>query len=238
MKIIFTFIAVLAILSSAFATDQPSNGGVAKPSNGVKIPGVVVKNIEYNNKLDLYEVATADGQLFYLTKDTKHVVFGNAFEIATMKNVTEERKSHLFKVDFSKLPLDKAVKITDGQKKIAVFSSPDCPWCRKLHPEIKKLSGVSAYVFLVSYGSPEKLKSIWCSSDRAEALEKAYSGTTLPPNGNSCNYQPVIDSGNLAKSLSVNAYPTIITDDGRRISGYLAFDKLRDAIYGTKGGKN
>jgi len=247
MKTTVIILTVFMLISTSFAADKPANGGVVKPANGgvvkpanggvvkpanggVHIPGAVVKNIEYNSDLDLYEVAAADGQLFYLTKDRKHVIFGNVFEIPTMKNLTEEKKSIIFKVDFSKLPLDKAIKISDGQKRIAVFTSPDCPWCRKLHQELKKLSGVSVYAFLVPYGSPDKLKSVVCAGNKAEAFEKAYAGETLPSVGN-CNYQHVADNGNLTRSLSINAYPTVITEDGKRISGYVALDKLKDAIF-------
>jgi len=41
--------------------------------------------------------------------------------------------------DFSKLPLKDAVVLgaKGAKKKVAVFSDPDCPYCRKLHDEMK-----------------------------------------------------------------------------------------------------
>jgi thiol:disulfide interchange protein DsbC len=219
----FTVLCLCMFTASAFAADKP-----AIPNN-LNLPGTVIKNIEYNPALDLFEVAAADGNMFYLTKDQKHVILGNIFEVPSMKNITEEKKASVFKVDFGKLPLEKAVKLSDGPKKIAVFTSPSCPWCQKLHQELKKLDGVAVYAFIVPYGPQDKIKSIMCASNKQQAFEKAYSGAALSPIGN-CSYQPA-EIGDIGKKVFVNAYPTIITEDGRRISGFLPSDKLKDVIF-------
>ena len=45
------------------------------------------------------------------------------------------------KVEFSKIPLKDAVVLGSptAKKKVIVFTDPDCPYCRKLHEEMKKV---------------------------------------------------------------------------------------------------
>ena len=140
------------------------------------IPNGAIKSMEYKNDLGLYEVVADNGNIFYVTKDNKYAIVGNVFELPAMRNVTEERKAQIFKVEFSTLPIGNAIRISEGSRKIAVFSSPDCPWCKRLHAELKLMKDVEVYVFLLPSG---KSNAIWCSADRAEALDRAYSGGTF-----------------------------------------------------------
>mgnify|MGYP001233714572 FL=1 len=222
------------LMALAFAIFSVFTGSLHGAGNDVKIPmpNVHVKSIEFKNELGLFEVATENGNLFYMTKDRRYAIMGNVFALPAMENITEERKAEIFKIDFSSLPLSNAVKLSAGTKKIAVFSSPDCPWCRKLHEDMKLLKNVEVYVFLVPYGAPEKANAIWCSADKSATLEKLYTGAKIPTGTNSCDAASVIsENGKLAKKLGLSGYPTIVIDDGRRISGYIPHQLLETKIF-------
>ena len=59
---------------------------------------------------------------------------------------TERHQSHRF----CPLPLQDAIKTVrgDGSRKLAVFSDPDCPYCKGLEGELAKLDNVTLYTFL------------------------------------------------------------------------------------------
>jgi thiol:disulfide interchange protein DsbC len=54
------------------------------------------------------------------------------------------------RIAFDTLPLADAIKTVrgKGERVIAVFSDPDCPFCRRLETELDKLDNVTLYTFL------------------------------------------------------------------------------------------
>jgi thiol:disulfide interchange protein DsbC len=84
-----------------------------------------------------YEVSVGR-KVFYVSNDSKFLIFGNVVDVATKQNLTEKRTQELSKIDFSKLPLDLAIKTVngDGHRKIAVFSDPECPYCQMFEKQI------------------------------------------------------------------------------------------------------
>ena len=73
------------------------------------------------------------------------------YDAATKKNLTEAKQREYSRVSFDSLPLDLAFKRVKGTgaRKLAIFSDPDCPYCRRLEAEIKGLSDVTIYTFLM-----------------------------------------------------------------------------------------
>ncbi len=100
-------------------------------------------------------------------------------------NLTEARASELNKIDFSKLPLQDAVKTVkgNGMRKIAVFSDPNCPYCHKLEEALKSIDNVTVYTFLfpiLSTDSTVKSKSIWVLGRSLEGLDELDARSPAP----------------------------------------------------------
>ena len=72
-----------------------------------------------------------------------------------------------------------------------------------------------------------KAVSVWCSSDRKDALTRAKNGETLE-SGNCEN--PVVAQFELGQKLGVNGTPAILTEDGNLMPGYLPAKQLAQQL--------
>jgi thiol:disulfide interchange protein DsbC len=174
-------------------------------------------------------VILASKEIVYLDATGRYLLLGNLVDTKTWESLTAARHAEITRVEFSKLPLEKAVKFGKGTRKLAVFDDPDCPYCRKLHPELQQLQGVEVYVFLFPLPSHpkayDKSKAIWCSKDKAKALDEAMQGKEVK--APACDASAVDDSIKLAKDLGVQSTPTLILDSNERVSGYLPAAELK-----------
>ncbi|KAB2312506.1 DsbC family protein [Betaproteobacteria bacterium SCN2] len=193
--------------------------------------GMEVTSISKTPYGGLYEVVV-DGQVVYSTSDGKYLVLGNVIELASKRNLTAARNAKLMEVKWSALPLANAIKEVkgNGSRKLAIFSDADCPYCRKLEPELEKLTNVTIYTFLYPIEGlhPEAVptsKKIWCEKDRLKAW-KAYMLKGEEPKSKGDCANPVDATIELGAKLRVSGTPTIILENGQRIPGYMPADKL------------
>ena len=143
------------------------------------------------------------------------------------------------KTDYSKLPLKDAVVMgaKNAKKKIVVFTDPDCPYCRKLHDEMKQVIEKRKDIafYLILYPLPmhkdayKKAQAILCEKSPA-LLDDAFSGKAVPEP--TCGKEPVEKNLTLAKNLDINGTPTLIREDGTMLSAYLPADKLIEWVDG------
>lgn len=195
------------------------------------LPGAEISSISKTSYGGLYEVVV-DGQVAYVSSDGKYLMLGNVIELSTKRNLTAARNAKLMEIKWSTLPLDKAIKEVrgNGSRKLAVFSDADCPYCRKLEPEIEKLTNVTVYTFLYPIEGlhPEAVptsKKIWCEKDRLKAW-KAYMLKGEEPKSKGDCANPVDEIVALGNKLRVSGTPTLVFENGQRIPGYVPADKL------------
>jgi thiol:disulfide interchange protein DsbC len=141
------------------------------------------------------------------------------------------------KVDFSKISLADAVVVgsVDAKKKVIVFTDPDCPYCRELHPVMKaiveKHHDVAFYLIMnplpMHKDSYKKAQAILCSKSLT-MLDDAFTGKPVPEP--SCSADAVERTTGLAKSLEFNGTPTLVREDGTVLSGSLPEEKLLEWI--------
>ncbi len=195
---------------------------------------IKIENLTYNKNLEMYELSLTDSpKPVFVTKDYKYVILGDVIEVATRKNLAESKpvkSATPVSLDFSKLALENALKISEGSKKMAVFLDVDCPWSRKMYQELKKLSGTQIEIFL--YPLPElhpkareKSIAVWCAQNRTSALTQIMEGSGNDLDKKECP-NPVEDNMLFAFRHGIKATPTIILEDGRLISGYLSAEQL------------
>lgn len=196
-------------------------------------PRVQVGQITKTPYGGLYEVVV-NGQIIYTDEKFSFlIVDGGLIDTRTKKDVTKERMADLMRIDFAALPLNQAVKVVKGKgtRKIAVFSDPDCPYCKRLEQqELVKLDDVTIYTFLYPLeqlhpDAARKSRLIWCASNRAKAWQDWVLSGQLPKNTGDCE-TPLAKLDELGKKLGVNSTPTIFLSDGRRIQGAYPADEL------------
>ncbi|GEM_PF-946198 len=191
------------------------------------LEGMKIDSIRYVEGLEMFEVVT-NNQAAYLTKGLRYFIVGKVFDIQTKRDLTTERINSLRRIDFSTLNLKNAIKMGTGKTSIAVFTDPDCGYCKKLHEELIKLNDVTVYLYLYPLAATNieaktKSAAIRCDSDALSAMNTAYLGKTpyKPARKPTASCMTMIEENiRYGKERGINATPTIILEDGRVVPGY------------------
>jgi thiol:disulfide interchange protein DsbC len=173
----------------------------------------------------IYEVVMGQN-IAYVDETGRYFLVGRMLDMVDKTDITAATKERIAsKIDWSKLPLKDAIKFGSGDLKLAVFSDPDCPFCRQLEGELDKLKGVTVYVFPYPIASlhPTAARvatAIWCSPNKAQAWKDYLIRRIQPPQAKQgCDASAIQRNVGLADELSINATPTLISGDGRIASG-------------------
>lgn len=194
-----------------------------------------VKRTEYGG---LYEVVLKNGQLVYTDVKNSFIIDGSIIDTATRRDVTQLRMNQLSAIDFSKLPLDQAVKLVKGKgtRVIATFEDPNCGYCKRLGKELAEMDDITVYTFLypiLSEDSRTKSDNIWCAKDQGKAWTDWVINGKTPATAN-CDTATVARNVELGQSLRINGTPTIFLADGTRIDGYVPRAELEKALAAVK----
>ena len=193
-----------------------------------------IKSVSKSPVAGLYEVNLGT-QILYSDASGDYVLLGDLVETRTRKNLTEARLSETNKIDFGSLPLANAIKVVkgNGARRIAVFSDPNCPYCKQLESTLKSMDNITVYTFLYPVLSPDsttKSKSIWCSADRAKAWEAWMQNREAPTAPGTCDTTALDKNLALGRGMNVTGTPTIFLADGRRLPGAVSADQLNQAL--------
>lgn len=188
-------------------------------------PATRITSVRESAVTGLFEVVMGRN-VAYTDEAGRYMVFGHLYDMKEQKDLTAAVLDELNKVDVAALPLADAIKTVrgNGERKLFVFSDPDCPYCKRLEPELAKLGNVTIYTFLYPLDglhpdARRKAQAIWCAKDRAKAWE-AFMAAGKLPEGAACD-NPVERNVRLGGSLSINGTPTLIFGDGAMAPGLL-----------------
>jgi thiol:disulfide interchange protein DsbC len=231
-------IAAAAALAAAVAlgctahADQTTDK--LKATLQARLPEIQIKGITKAPIAGLYEVNLGT-QMVYTDASGDYVIAGDLVDTKKRSNLSEAHLAELNKVDFASLPLDRAVKVVkgNGSRRIAVFSDPNCPYCKQLETTLKSIDNITVYTFLypvLSDDSIKKSKAIWCSADRAKSWEAWMLERQAPTAAANCDTSALDKNLALGHSMNVTGTPTIILTDGRRLPGAVSADELNGAL--------
>ena len=180
-----------------------------------------------------WEVVTEIGQermIIYIHKNLRFIIHGQILDRQTKRNITLDRLKDFRRVDPSALPLENAIPMGEGKRKLYVFTDPQCHFCFQLHEELKQIKDLQTFFFLypLTPASYEKAKSIWCSQDKVKALEETYQGKEL--RSPSCNTSPIDKNMEFGKRLLIESTPTLLFQNGKMIEGYASSDTLENLL--------
>ena len=170
----------------------------------------------------LYEVLVGN-EIFYTDVSGKYLIQGEIIELASGKNITEQRQADLNRIKWSDLNPANAIKNVrgNGGRQIAVFSDPNCGYCKRLEKSLQQLDNITIYTYLIpilSADSAQKSKQIWCSTDPYKAyIDWMINGVS--PNGKSDCSTPLDKNLTMAKTYGITGTPTIFFTDGTRFPG-------------------
>ena len=234
IRALTVFSSLVLLLSGVACADEASiRAEIAK-----KFPKANVESVTKTPHLGLYEVIV-DGQMFYADENFNYLIDGSIIDTNSMTNVTaarqrdlEESKLRKLAFPFEQLPFEMAIKKVkgDGSRKIAVFSDPDCPYCKRLERDLEKVTDVTIYLFLYPIEqlhpkAPAVSRAIWCSGDRVKAWDEYMLKGVAPKADGTCA-NPVDKLVEFGKSRRITGTPTMFFADGKRVPGAIPLDQI------------
>lgn len=216
ISIICTF-----LLCSGYAHAQPEQQIKSeiqkKLGANAKVKGVLAAPVT-----GLYEVLVGN-EVFYTDSSAKYLIQGEIIELATGKNITEQRQADLNRIKWTELNLANAIKTVrgNGSRQLAVFSDPNCGYCKRLEKSMQQLDNVTIYTYLLpilSADSTQKSKQIWCAADPYKAyMDWMING--INPSGKGDCTAPLDKNLAFAKTYGITGTPTLFFTDGSRFPG-------------------
>ncbi|OAL80807.1 thiol:disulfide interchange protein [Acinetobacter sp. SFB] len=192
-------------------------------------PKLKIENIQNTEMKGIYS-GSMDGQVVYLGEDAQHILVGSMYRLSDQKNLTQDLVLEQNSIDWKKLPLQDAVKSVrgNGKRQIAIFSDPNCPYCKQLEAEINKLNDVTLYTFIypIKTQSIAVSKQVFCERDPALAWSNLISKGIQPSSKNTCA-NPIERNLSLGKSLGLNGTPAIVFSSGFKVMGVRSAQEIQ-----------
>ena len=185
-------------------------------------PNAKVKSVTPTPVVGIYEVLVGN-DIVYTDASGKYIIQGEIIELASGKNITEQRQADINRIKWSDLNPANAFKNVrgNGSRQLAVFSDPNCGYCKRLEKSLQPLDNVTIYTYLIpilSADSTQKSKQIWCSSDPYKAyIDWMVNGIAL--NGKGECSTPLDKNLAFAKTYGITGTPTLFFTDGSRFPG-------------------
>lgn len=221
---------LLCFLAGSVSADE----SYLKKTLITNFPGEKIESVKKTPYLGLYEVVVG-GELFYTDEKATYFFFGHVVDPQTKQSLTSERLQQIKdtrRISIDSLPLELAIKAVkgNGKRKLAVFSDPNCGYCKRLEKELAKVTNVTIYTLLypVLNGSVEAATAIWCSADRLKAWNDFMLKNT-PPAGKDCE-TPIETLLQTGQKYGVNGTPTLIFADGSVVPGMITADVIEKKL--------
>lgn len=200
--------------------------------------GVSVKSIKPAPSHGLHEVMFEKNGgigIVYLDYGEKYLVQGSIMDLKTKEQVIAHEKEiprpkQFTGVDPKLIPAQHAVFMGNPKaaKKIYVFTDPDCPYCRQLHPVLQQLVkqapdlAVNVMLLPLRQLHPQaydKSRAVMTAKNKTELLDKAFEGKELPiPKGD--EGKAAVDAIiKFAEEQGINGTPMILLPDGKVYQG-------------------
>ena len=225
---------ILGMASSVFALNEKQIRTEIQKRLGTSAN---VRNVSPSPIPGLFEVQV-NNEIFYTDSNAKYLIQGEMVELASGNNLTTKRQEDINRIKWSELPQVQAFKVVrgNGSRQIAVFSDPNCGYCKRLEKTLQQLDNVTIYNYLIpilSADSALKSKQIWCAADQQKVWND-WMLNNLGPSGKSDCANPIDKNLTLAKNYGINGTPTIFFTDGSRFPGAVQLADIEKKLASLK----
>ena len=226
-RIVFAAALLLGALSAQAGEEE------IRKTLAESAPELKIVSIAKLPSIGLYQVVFNGFNIFYTDEKGETGFFGNMVDIKNKKNLTQMEKDRITTVDFSKLPLDKAIVRVkgNGTRKLVLFSDPECPYCQGLEKQLEAVNDVTIYTFLLPLtdlhpGALRKSQLIWCAKDKAKAWNDMLVKQKEPKGSNTQCDTPISDIKEIATKNWITGTPAIVFPSGKLLFGNQPSDKI------------
>jgi thiol:disulfide interchange protein DsbC len=227
---------MLTLAQAAEPAGKLTTEAIIKRTLEARLGGAKIDGVTKTPYLGLYEVRVEGGEgLLYTDEKMNYIFSGSIHDAKTQQNLTEKRLRELTAVKWENLPLDAAFKTVhgNGKRTLAIFSDPNCPYCKRFEKDLAKVDDITIYTFLypiLSEDSHIKSKAIWCSADKSKAWSELMLNGTMPAAAAARCDTPIERNLELGRKYRVTGTPTLIFANGERVPGAIPPEQLEKLL--------
>ncbi len=197
------------------------------------LPTTTISNIYTTPYPNTYALIMGSN-IVYGNLNSNYLTAGHMFNVNTQADITDYLQKLITpKINISQINVSDALiaKAPTGvNKKLIVFIDPDCPYCRQLEAKIEQ-NGINKkadiYYMLMPLSMHPNAKAhttnILCSTKPLQTLKEYMVDNNDNPKvtlTGGCNIEAVLErTAAVARNLSINGTPAIVTGDGTMIMG-------------------
>ena len=234
-KIIFAFLFII----SCSQIENDSSQLIEEQLSKVIPIELNIDSIKESQLPNFYEVILSDGSFFYVEKGGQYLVLGDIFKIKNEELVNLSREKNYSKAKDMLQKIDEKSLIKFSPKeikyKVYVFTDVDCGFCRKFHNQISSYLDQGIQVNYLAFprsgidsDTYKKMSIAWCSLNRQEVLTGLKKDKDFEQID--CEDNPIKTHFELAKSIDIQGTPTIISQSGFTIPGYIEAKELLEYL--------
>ncbi|MCE1226018.1 MAG: DsbC family protein [Geobacteraceae bacterium] len=264
MRIMLTAISLILLSAvSVFAMPAAKDGcgtmecskchslTVKEAAELLSFAGVTVKSVKPAPSHGMHEVLfQKDGGLgiVYIDYGKKHLIQGMIIDLKTKEPAVMAHEKDIPRpkqftgLDPKLIPAQYAIIMGNPKaaKKLYVFTDPDCPYCRTLHPELQKLEklmpdlAIHIMLYPLQQLHPQAYDKarVVLSTKSRKNLDLAFEGKELPqPKGDEgkASIDAVIQ---FAQEQGINGTPMILMTDGTLYQGQRTAEAVMAVLKG------
>jgi thiol:disulfide interchange protein DsbC len=257
-ELLIALVVSVIIVSSSFAMAKDGCGGDCmichkltekEATELLKTTGVTVKSVKPAPANGLFEILLEkEGKqgVLFMDYGKKHIIQGMMVSLPDFKPVAAHMQDlpqakQVTSVDPKTIPIENSIVMGNpkGTKKLYVFSDPDCPYCRKMHVELKQLEKIvpDLAIHILPFplpmhpGAYDKARVI-LSRKSKKLLDDGFEGKDLPkPVGNE-GKDGVDTVIKFANANGISGTPTLIMPDGKIMVGGMDAEALNRLLEG------
>jgi thiol:disulfide interchange protein DsbC len=225
----------LALALSAFSTATLANDPALLGKMQSHFPGTPINSAERVDGVPgLVEMVVNNVHIFYAAEDGSKIFIGHIFDPKTNTDLTQAKINELTKFTWSDLPHHAAITIKkgDGSREFAVFSDPNCGFCKRLEHELEQVDNYTMHVFLapmqaMNPQAVELSRQIFCSADPAQAYrEYMLNGVRPAQRPGSCSATEIDDVSRFVTNQGISGTPNLVGKNGEARPGYMPAAQL------------
>lgn len=230
----------IIVVSSSYAMAKEGCGGecaschtlTPQEATGLlKKVGGTVTDVRQSPVRGLFELLVEkDGRkgALYMDYGKKYLIQSAVFDLEKLEQVIAfkdvlPQPKPIQPVDVKTIPVANAVVMGNpkGNKKLYIFTDPDCPFCRKGHAELKKLAKIAPDVAIhimlfplpMHPASYDKSRAVLETKSR-DLLDKVFEGKEVPKPTRESSKKAIDEIVKFANANGISGTPTMVLPDG------------------------